>query len=534
MSTIFPLAAFLAFNQAGTKLPDFYTEYTSQEDRLNEIAIFVQRFIKYVEVINVTINDVIQAVNDTGAVDVSNLIQELSATKADLDALESLVATLDTKQTQTAADVAQLKTSTAATAASLQTVITSLQAVSTDVANLKTGQTSTNGRVTALETSTNTLRTDVNSLNTTVGALSTSVTQLGSRVATLESNANTNEVRVSNLEDRATDLESRADSSDTRANSFDSRLDSLENGSGGGGSDPALSARVANVENEVGEIQPRVATAEDNIENADGRIQNIEKRYYVDGSGLSTGESGPGTEIRYSASIGHMASDEQAYQKSIIKLRNDEADNGDGFISIQPGQTTVDAEGNTTYEIVFSLSEAWLDYYFNDQDRIFEELTPLSDEKLNNEELNQTNTELKAEIAALEARVAELESSNSSSTQSSSAMTSRMATFEDSQNSRTSALETTASDMKSEVSTVKKTRVVKDVAPQPVAATGNGVALRTAKSTSQIDGNQATDQNVDVPFFSSDGNIIITRAQHPTTGVWGFDFKLKSGISIKL
>lgn len=285
---------FFGFTQSGPKLPQWYTDYYSQEDILQSAAEVIQRLVAWTDIILEDIVTLTDAVNDAIGFDPTLILAELAQLNTDVAALQASGAA-------NTADITALETLTGALNTAIGTLTTRVTTLEGNVSGLTTEVTGLSGQVGTLNTNVSNLTTTVGTLETNVGTLNTNVGTLTTTVGTLETNvnqavadANAALAEVGTYDGRLTDLESTVGSLETNVNqavedanaalaevaTYDGRITSAENAANNattlvgalddtvttqGASVTAVQGNVSTLTTDLGVLQGRVTAVEGEV-----------------------------------------------------------------------------------------------------------------------------------------------------------------------------------------------------------------------------------------------------------------------------
>ena len=256
---ILPLAGYYSFTQQFPLLPSWYSEYYTQEDRLKQVALILQRQTEWTGLAMEKVNEVVDVLNETGQVDVSEFLNQINTVAGnietifnELETIEVLISEVDRKTTTNTDKISSIDTQVLA-------INAKIVQVEELISNNSSTISSVSGRVSTLETNFSDLSTRTASVEGSVSTVNTELESVSQD--------------ISNIQDAITNVNSTVSDLTTR-------VDSLENSSGGGGVDPALEGRVEAVETTV-------STHTDEISNLDTRVGTLESSSGGGGGGGS-------------------------------------------------------------------------------------------------------------------------------------------------------------------------------------------------------------------------------------------------------
>lgn len=252
--TLLPLLGFYGFTQRNPLLPSWYHDYYTQEDRLKQFALISQRQTEWTELALEKVNEIVSVLNDTGAVDVSNLINQIEAIETELGTVNSTVdqliadlSTANNKITENEGDintnstnisnlttrVNDVEASITGINGQISTLTADINAVegtvsshSTRITNAETSITGINGNISTLTTDLNNLQDDIDSIN---------LTTINDSIATLQGDVSGHDTDITALQGEVSGHTTDITTLQGEVSGLDNRVIDLENSSGGGG-----------------------------------------------------------------------------------------------------------------------------------------------------------------------------------------------------------------------------------------------------------------------------------------------------------
>ena len=250
---ILPLAGYYSFTQQFPLLPSWYTEYYSQEDRLKQVALILQRQTEWTGLAMEKVNEVVEVLNETGQVDVSDFLNQINTVAGnietifnELETIEELISEVDGKTTTNTDKVSSLNTQVLAindkivqveelisnNSSTISSVSGRVSTLETNFSDLSTRTASVEGSVSTVNTELESVSQDISNIQDTITNINSSVSDLTIRVDSLENSSGGVDPA---LEGRVIDLEETVDTHTNDISGLTTRVDTLESSSGGGG-----------------------------------------------------------------------------------------------------------------------------------------------------------------------------------------------------------------------------------------------------------------------------------------------------------
>lgn len=314
---ILPLAGYYTFTQRFPLLPSWYTEYYTQEDRLKQVALILQRQTEWTGLAMDKVNEVVDVLNETGQVDISDFLNQINTVAGnietifnELETIEELISEVDGKTTANTDKISSLNTQVLAinskivqveelisnNSSSISSVSGRVSTLETNLSDLNTRTTSVEGSVSAVNTELESISQDISNIQDAFTTIDNSVSDLTTRVDSLE-NSSGGGVDPA-LEGRVETIETTVGTHTDDIADLNARVDTLESssGEGGGGTDPALEGRVETLETNVGTVMndvsglnTRVDTLESSSGGGNGPAVHISPDYAYNGINIHNG-----------------------------------------------------------------------------------------------------------------------------------------------------------------------------------------------------------------------------------------------------
>lgn len=277
------LPGFWGYVMNGPLLPQFYTDYYSQESVIKKLTEDLQRGIEYNGLVTTTVNEILNTLNLADVTELAALVLRINALELaittggpanaavtqELAAHLTLITALQTSVNTFTASQAAQDTAIAGVAARTTTVEASVTGLQTTAGTANTTVTALSGKVTTLNTS-------VDTLSTTVAAVQVDVNQAKVDASTALTDVGTFNGRVTTLETTSSGLTTSVNSAVAAANSasstvatYDTRLTTAETSASNN------TTSIGTLNTEVATLSGNVSTLTTNVSNNSATVGTV-------------------------------------------------------------------------------------------------------------------------------------------------------------------------------------------------------------------------------------------------------------------